>query len=83
MHRLGPVRAYPTGEDLKDEHILQAVDETVPLAKTMEEDIRNLRDWAKDRARLASGTKKKKPKRRTPLKQAVKKRSVRGASNGA
>ncbi len=36
------------------EHILHALAETVPLAKTMDEQINRLRTWAEGRARNAS-----------------------------
>ena len=39
----------PTGRDLT-----QAVNDTVPLAITMEEDVRALKDWAKSRTRAAA-----------------------------
>jgi SpoVK/Ycf46/Vps4 family AAA+-type ATPase len=45
---------FAKGEDLNTEAILNSLSSTVPLSKTMEEDINKLRKWAKERARLAS-----------------------------
>lgn len=46
--------ALEAGRDINDKDITMAMKATVPLAKTMEEDITRLRKWAKDRAVLAS-----------------------------
>lgn len=46
--------AFYAGHDLTTENLLSALRETVPLAKTMEEQIRELRAWATGRARSAS-----------------------------
>jgi ATP-dependent 26S proteasome regulatory subunit len=46
--------AFYAGQELATEHILAAVGETVPLAKTMDEQISRLRTWADGRARNAS-----------------------------
>ncbi|MDQ6630850.1 MAG: AAA family ATPase [Verrucomicrobiota bacterium] len=46
--------AFSAGEELTTEHILFAVRETVPLSKTMDEQINRLRSWADGRARNAS-----------------------------
>jgi hypothetical protein len=40
--------------ELKTEHVLAALSQTVPLAKTMDEQIGGLRAWAEGRARNAS-----------------------------
>ena len=40
--------------ELTTEHILEALRQTVPLAKTMDEQINRLRSWAEGRARNAS-----------------------------
>jgi AAA+ superfamily predicted ATPase len=42
------------GRDLQTDDIVKAVRETVPLSKTMAEEIAALRAWAQGRARLAS-----------------------------
>lgn len=42
------------GEELRTEHVLLALRETVPLARTMAEHLQRLRDWAGGRARPAS-----------------------------
>ena len=41
-------------KDLKTEHILKSVSETVPISKTMAEQIEEMREWAKGRARKTS-----------------------------
>jgi len=46
--------AFVERKDLGTEHILAALRETVPLAKTMDEPIGRLRAWADGRARNAS-----------------------------
>jgi SpoVK/Ycf46/Vps4 family AAA+-type ATPase len=46
--------AFYDKQDIRTEHVLNAVTQTVPLAKTMDEQIRRLRHWAEGRARHAS-----------------------------
>lgn len=46
--------AFYAQSELATEHILVALQETVPLAKTMDEQINRLRSWADGRARNAS-----------------------------
>ena len=46
--------AFYEGKALADEHILNAIRSTVPLSRTMEEQITRLRAWAEGRARPAS-----------------------------
>jgi SpoVK/Ycf46/Vps4 family AAA+-type ATPase len=46
--------AFYAREQLKTAHILTALGQTVPLAKTMDDQIGNLRVWAQGRARNAS-----------------------------
>ncbi len=46
--------AFYQKEDLASRHILEALAQTVPLARTMEEQIQRLRAWAEGRARNAS-----------------------------
>ncbi len=46
--------AFYAQADLTTEHILTALGQTVPLAKTMDEQINRLRTWAEGRARNAS-----------------------------
>jgi ATPases of the AAA+ class len=46
--------AFYDRRELKTEHVLNALAQTVPLAKTMEEQISQLRHWADGRARDAS-----------------------------
>ncbi|WP_052362100.1 AAA family ATPase [Geminisphaera colitermitum] len=46
--------AFYDGTDLTTAHILEALRQTVPLSKTMDEHLRRLRAWADGRARHAS-----------------------------
>jgi ATP-dependent 26S proteasome regulatory subunit len=46
--------AFYTNKDLATEHILEALQQTVPLSKTMDEQLSRLRTWADGRARHAS-----------------------------
>jgi len=46
--------AFDEGEELKQKHLESAVNATVPLSKTMGEQIKGIREWAKIRARRAS-----------------------------
>ncbi|HXU75027.1 MAG TPA: AAA family ATPase [Methylomirabilota bacterium] len=48
--------AFYAGEELTTAHVLQSLAQTVPLAKTMDEQIGRLRAWAEGRARNASLT---------------------------
>jgi len=48
--------AFAEGKDLEHGHLRRAVQETFPLATTMREDIRRLREWARTRTRPASTT---------------------------
>ena len=47
-------RVFPQGRDINTKDIRSVISETVPLSRTMAEDITRLREWAKDRARPAS-----------------------------
>lgn len=53
--REGMFDAFAEGKELKTEHISKALEKTFPLSRTMGEQIEGLRQWAKVRARLASG----------------------------
>ena len=46
--------AFYAGQELAATHILSALNQSVPLAKTMAEQIGELRSWANGRARNAS-----------------------------
>jgi SpoVK/Ycf46/Vps4 family AAA+-type ATPase len=46
--------AFYAGTELTTTHILASLKETVPLARTMDEQINRLRSWAEGRARNAS-----------------------------
>ena len=46
--------AFYTKQELGTEHILEALRQTVPLSKTMDEQLSRLRTWADGRARHAS-----------------------------
>lgn len=56
----GLFEAFDDDKDLSDNHILKAISETIPLAKSMKSDIDRLREWIGKRARNASKTMKKK-----------------------
>ncbi len=46
--------AFYSGNELATRHIIGALEQTIPLAKTMAEEIQRLRGWAQGRARGAS-----------------------------
>jgi SpoVK/Ycf46/Vps4 family AAA+-type ATPase len=46
--------AFHAGADLETAHLIKAIHETVPLARTMDEPLAELRRWADGRARNAS-----------------------------
>lgn len=46
--------AFYSTQDITTAHVLNAIRETVPLARTMDEQISRLRSWAEGRARNAS-----------------------------
>jgi SpoVK/Ycf46/Vps4 family AAA+-type ATPase len=46
--------AFCAGQELMTEHVLGALHESVPLARTMDNQISSLRQWADGRARNAS-----------------------------
>ena len=46
--------AYDLGTELENKHIEEALEKTFPLSRTMESTIKDLRSWAKVRARFAS-----------------------------
>jgi SpoVK/Ycf46/Vps4 family AAA+-type ATPase len=50
--------AFDTGGDLTSDGLLRALQEIVPLAITMRERIDGMREWARTRARRASGKSK-------------------------
>jgi len=49
--------AFNKDEELKQEHLEQAISTMIPLSQTMEDQIKGIRDWAKLRARRASAAK--------------------------
>ena len=53
--------AFYASQDITTEHVLTALSQTVPLAKTMDEQISALRSWAEGRARNASLARPHKP----------------------
>jgi hypothetical protein len=55
--------AFSEGRPLATEHILEALSQTVPLSKTMDEQLARLRTWAEGRARHASVARKIVPDR--------------------
>jgi hypothetical protein len=50
----GLYKAFAAGRDLVDTDLADAIQETVPLYETYEERIKELRNWARHRARAAS-----------------------------
>jgi SpoVK/Ycf46/Vps4 family AAA+-type ATPase len=52
----GLFNAFSNGTDLSTEVLKTAIGETVPLSKTMSEELNRLRTWANGRSRPASGT---------------------------
>ena len=46
---------FSSGSDLSTADVVRSLQETVPLSKTMSEEIGRLRHWAQGRARVASG----------------------------
>jgi SpoVK/Ycf46/Vps4 family AAA+-type ATPase len=52
--------AFHAGRELNTDDIVKAVKQSVPLSVTMEEEISSLREWARTRARAASGPESKK-----------------------
>jgi SpoVK/Ycf46/Vps4 family AAA+-type ATPase len=46
--------AFSAGTELRDQHLLRAIAETVPLAVTLREEVARVRDWSRDRTRPAS-----------------------------
>jgi SpoVK/Ycf46/Vps4 family AAA+-type ATPase len=50
----GLFRAFSRGKDIDTETLLEAAKETAPLSVTMAEQIAQMREWGKTRARLAS-----------------------------
>ena len=46
--------AFSAGENLANSHLLAVLEQSVPLSKTMAEQLVQLRNWARGRARLAS-----------------------------
>ena len=51
----GMFTAFDKGVEVTGDHILDAINETVPLAKTMSDKIETLRKWSVTRTRSASG----------------------------
>ena len=46
--------AFAAGRDLSDTDLAEAIQDTVPLYETYEERIKDLRNWARHRARPAT-----------------------------
>jgi SpoVK/Ycf46/Vps4 family AAA+-type ATPase len=46
--------AFGCGTELKEEHLVKAVEEAFPLSSTMGEEIARLREWSQNRTRPAS-----------------------------
>jgi len=52
----GLYTAFDESSELKTSHLVAAINERVPLLKTMETEINNLREWAKGKAKPASSS---------------------------
>ena len=50
----GLYEAFSEGCDLTSEHIARSMNQTVPLARTMAEQMNELRSWTEGRARPAN-----------------------------
>ena len=50
----GLYHAFGEGTDLRQVHVMKAIEESVPLSATMGEEISRLREWSKNRTRPAS-----------------------------
>ncbi len=46
--------AFPQNRDITQDDILDAIQDTIPLYKQREEDIKRLREWATERTRMAA-----------------------------
>jgi hypothetical protein len=57
----GLYNAFPQNRDITTNDLIRVLGETIPLSRTMAEDITMLRNWAKDRARPASDGTNSKP----------------------
>ncbi len=55
--------AFAENRELGTEHLLEALRQTVPLSKTMDEQLNRLRTWADGRARHASLARRPQPER--------------------
>ena len=50
----GLYHAFGESTELRQAHVMRAVQETYPLSATMGEEISRLREWSKNRTRPAS-----------------------------
>lgn len=50
----GLFNAFNASSELNQAHLIQALEQTIPLSKTMSDEIEHLRQWAKPRTRPAS-----------------------------
>lgn len=57
----------PSTPILQTKHIVDAIEATVPLSKTMHEQITNLRDWASTRAKSATKLEIRNVGKETPI----------------
>ena len=68
--------AFYSRQELTTEHVLTALAQTVPLAKTMDEKISHLRHWAEGRARHASRPRTAKRRRVKPAGMAAPRKTL-------
>lgn len=52
-------RAFSEGREVDSEDLLESAREIVPLAITMDDQLKDLRDWARSRARMASADRRR------------------------
>ena len=57
----------PTSPTLQSKHLVDAIEATVPLSKTMHEQINKLRDWASTRAKNAAKTDEQNVRKEMPI----------------
>lgn len=57
----------PTAPTLQTNHIMDAIEATVPLSQTMSEQITSLRKWAATRAKSATKQETKQPAKEMPI----------------
>ena len=52
-------KSYSSGREVDTDDLIESVREIVPLAVTMDDQLKDLRDWARSRARRASADRRR------------------------